>query len=176
MNFPFPDAAQRSVIWSRVFPSQTPTQGLDHYKLAQLNVAGGNIRNIALNAAFLAAESGTPVGMSHVLQAAKLEALKIERPLSDAEILEVGVSRVQVTIDHLVLKGFDPAGPEGVLVEGLQGEKLSRLLADPAVRAAWARVAPHAGFAPGTNAAGTGDFGSGGNLEAEIGAGNWPGG
>jgi hypothetical protein len=51
-----------------------------------LNVAGGNIHNIALNAAFLAAECGEAVGMAHLLQAARLETQKIERPLSDAEI------------------------------------------------------------------------------------------
>jgi SpoVK/Ycf46/Vps4 family AAA+-type ATPase len=86
VNFPFPDAAQREAIWSRIFPAQTPTRGLDPRKLSQLNLAGGNIRNIALNAAFLAAESDGPVEMAHVLQAARLEAQKIERPLSEAEI------------------------------------------------------------------------------------------
>lgn len=49
-------------------------------------MAGGNIRNIALNAAFLAAESGGPVEMAHVLQATRVEALKMERPLSEVEI------------------------------------------------------------------------------------------
>ncbi len=86
VNFPFPDAAQREAIWSQIFPARTPTQGLAPKKLSQLNVAGGNIRNIALNAAFLAAESRKPVEMGHVLQAARLEAQKIERPLSEAEI------------------------------------------------------------------------------------------
>jgi hypothetical protein len=85
VNFPFPDAAQREAIWSRIFPAQTPTEGLDPKRLSQLNVAGGNIRNIALNAAFLAAEAKTPVGMAHVLGAARLEAQKIERALSDVE-------------------------------------------------------------------------------------------
>ena len=85
VNFPFPDAALREVIWKKAFPAAAPTWNLDHRKLAQLNVTGGNIRNIALNAAFLAAESGTPVGMANLVEAAKLEALKIERPLSDAE-------------------------------------------------------------------------------------------
>jgi len=85
VNFPFPDATQREAIWSRIFPAKTPTYGLDPNKLSQLNVAGGNIRNIALNAAFLAAESKRPVEMRHLLQAAKLEAQKIERPLSEAE-------------------------------------------------------------------------------------------
>jgi len=85
VSFPFPDAAQREAIWRRIFPAATPTQGLEHARLAQLNVAGGNIRNIALNAAFLAAEARTPVQMTHVLQAAKAEAQKIERPLAEAE-------------------------------------------------------------------------------------------
>ena len=85
VNFPFPDAKQREAIWSRAFPSNTPTTKLDSRKLAQLNVTGGNIRNIALNAAFLAASSTRSVDMGHVLQAARLEAHKIERPLSDAE-------------------------------------------------------------------------------------------
>ena len=49
-------------------------------------MAGGNIRNIAVNAAFLAAESGSPVDMRHILEAAQLEAQKIERPLAEAEI------------------------------------------------------------------------------------------
>src|SRR5208282_862105 len=85
VNFPFPDARQREAIWSRAFPSSTPTQNLDFKKLSQLNVAGGNIRNIALNAAFMAAQAGVPVAMAHLVEAAKLEALKIERLLSEAE-------------------------------------------------------------------------------------------
>ena len=85
VNFPFPDAAQREAIWRGIFPTKTPTLGLNNNRLAQLNVAGGSIRNIALNAAFLAAESKTPVQMVHMLQAARLEAQKIERALSEAE-------------------------------------------------------------------------------------------
>jgi hypothetical protein len=86
VHFPFPDAEQREDIWRRIFPALTPTEDLDHRKLAQLKVAGGNIRNIALNAAFLAAESKHAVTMEHLLRAAELEAHKVERPLSEAEI------------------------------------------------------------------------------------------
>ena len=86
VHFPFPDAGQREAIWRKVFPATAPTQDLDLRKLSQLNMAGGNIRNIALNGAFLAAERGTPVAMAHLLEAAKLEAQKTERPLSEAEI------------------------------------------------------------------------------------------
>jgi hypothetical protein len=85
INFSFPDAVQRESIWKSVFPQATPTRGLDHKRLAQLNATGGNIRNIALNAAFLAAGAGTPVEMANLLEAARLEAQKIERPLTDAE-------------------------------------------------------------------------------------------
>ncbi len=86
VNFPFPDAAQREAIWSRIFPARTPTEGLQAQRLAQLNMAGGNIRNIALNAAFLAAAKEQPVRMEDLLEAARLEAQKIERPIADAEI------------------------------------------------------------------------------------------
>jgi len=86
VHFPFPDAAQRAEIWRRIFPVETPTRGLDIDKLARLNVSGGSIRNIALNAAFLAAEAGEPVRMSHLLQAARSEYVKLEKPLTEAEI------------------------------------------------------------------------------------------
>jgi SpoVK/Ycf46/Vps4 family AAA+-type ATPase len=84
-HFPFPDAAQRAEIWQRIFPSHTPTEGLDVRLLARLNVAGGNIRNIALNAAFLAADAGEPVRMTHLLRAARGEYAKLEKTLTDAE-------------------------------------------------------------------------------------------
>ena len=60
--------------------------GLDPRKLARLNVAGGSIRNIALAAAFHAAEAGEPVTMSHLLRAALAECVKLEKPLADGEV------------------------------------------------------------------------------------------
>jgi hypothetical protein len=86
VTFPFPETVQRTEIWRRVFPSGTPTEGLDHDKLARLGVAGGNIRNIALNAAFLAAEAGEPVRMHHLARAARSEFAKIEKPLPESEV------------------------------------------------------------------------------------------
>jgi hypothetical protein len=85
LHFPFPDAAEREAIWRRVFPAATPTNGLAYAKLARLHMSGGNIRNIALNAAFYAAEAAGPVGMAHLLKAAHAEAAKRERPLTEAE-------------------------------------------------------------------------------------------
>jgi ATP-dependent 26S proteasome regulatory subunit len=86
VQFPFPDAAQRAEIWRRVFPPATPAEGLDVDRLARLNVSGGNIRNIAMNAAFLAAEAGQPVRMPHLAAAARGEFTKLEKPLSEAEL------------------------------------------------------------------------------------------
>jgi hypothetical protein len=86
VSFPFPDAAARAEIWRRVFPAATPTAGLDPKLLAQLTVVGGNIRNIAVNAAFVAAGAGAPVTMRHLLRAARMEFAKLERPFPDAEV------------------------------------------------------------------------------------------
>ena len=88
VQFPFPDAGHRAEIWRRSFPSGAPIEGLDVIKLAQLNVAGGHIRNIALNAAFRAAHERASVQMRHLLSAARSEYAKMEKPLTDAETRE----------------------------------------------------------------------------------------
>ena len=85
VNFPFPDAGQRAEIWRRMFPAQLPCEGLDHEKLARLSIAGGNIRNIALNAAFIAADEGGPLRMAHLLRAARSEYAKLDKSLSEIE-------------------------------------------------------------------------------------------
>ncbi|MEB3356331.1 MAG: ATP-binding protein [Synechococcales bacterium] len=86
VQFPFPDLSHRVAIWQRMFPPQTPTEDLSFKKLARLNVAGGNIRNIALNAAFIAANADEPLRMKHLLAAARSEYSKLELPLTEAEI------------------------------------------------------------------------------------------
>jgi ATP-dependent 26S proteasome regulatory subunit len=86
VQFPFPDLAQRAEIWTKIFPANTPKEGLNMEQLAKLNLSGGNIRNIALNAAFLAAEEDKPVLMCHISRAAKSEHLKLEKPFSSFEL------------------------------------------------------------------------------------------
>ncbi|MFQ5525099.1 MAG: ATP-binding protein [Thermoanaerobaculia bacterium] len=86
VEFPFPRADERAEIWQRTFPPQTETEGLDIAKLARLSVAGGSIRNIALGAAFLAAEAGEPVRMEHLLEAAKSDFAKVRKPFPDSEV------------------------------------------------------------------------------------------
>jgi hypothetical protein len=84
-QFPFPDATQRAEIWRQVFPPETPVDGLDPVKLSKLAVTGGTIYNIALSAAFLAADASEPVRMAHVLAATRTECAKLERPLTGSE-------------------------------------------------------------------------------------------
>ena len=86
ISFPFPNKEARTEIWQRVFPKRTPIEGLKFDLLSQLNVAGGNISSIALNAAVLAADADEPVMMKHILKAAQSEYSKLERPLTDTEV------------------------------------------------------------------------------------------
>lgn len=85
VHFPFPDAAQREAIWRRAFPADAPTRELDFAKLAALHATGGTINNIAMHAAFLAADAGDDIGMPHLLRAAHVERAKSEKPLADSE-------------------------------------------------------------------------------------------
>jgi AAA+ superfamily predicted ATPase len=85
VHFLFPETAQRREIWRGVFPASAPLEALDWDVLARLSVAGGNIRNIAMNAAFLAADDDSPVTMGHILAAARGEYAKLERSLTEAE-------------------------------------------------------------------------------------------
>ena len=86
IQFPFPDTQQRIALWRGAFPGNVPRAELDLEKLARLSVTGANIRNIAMNAAFRAADAGAAVDMSHVLWAARQEYAKLDRTLSDAEV------------------------------------------------------------------------------------------
>jgi hypothetical protein len=85
LNFPYPGTAERRAIWQKVFPTETPTEELDFDRLARLNLNGGNIHIIALNAAFLAAKEGTAVTMPLILEAARTEFRKLDRSINEAD-------------------------------------------------------------------------------------------
>ncbi len=86
VNFPFPGPTERKRIWQKVFPLNTPlNEGLDYDRLSRFNLTGGSIHNIALNAAFLAAQAGTAVTMQFILNAARAEFRKLERPINEVE-------------------------------------------------------------------------------------------
>ena len=79
VQFPFPDEAAREQLWRRQFPAQAPLGPVDFAALAKLQLAGGHIRGVALNAAFLAAACGEPIGQRVLLAAARAEFAKLER-------------------------------------------------------------------------------------------------
>ncbi|MFC5368189.1 ATP-binding protein [Salinirubrum litoreum] len=60
VSFPRPDHEAREAIWRGVFPEEAPVADLDYDFLASFELTGGDVRNAALTAAFLAvSESDT---------------------------------------------------------------------------------------------------------------------
>ncbi|MBD9482026.1 ATP-binding protein [Pseudomonas sp. PDM14] len=86
VQFPFPDAEARGAIWARVFPRATPLEALDVAKLARLSLSGGHIRNLALNAAFIAADEDSAIAMRHLRIAAEAEFAKLEKQLPASDV------------------------------------------------------------------------------------------
>jgi AAA+ superfamily predicted ATPase len=87
VDFPFPDEADRRQIWETIWPKETPRHGdvdLDHIS-RRFEIAGGNIRNIALGAAFLAADNGGAVKMQHLLHATRREYQKMGKVVGNGE-------------------------------------------------------------------------------------------
>ncbi|MGV9264243.1 ATP-binding protein [Kitasatospora sp. NPDC003701] len=85
VEFEFPGPDQRREIWEKAFPAAAPRDALDYRRLARLPASGGMIRNIALNAAFLAAAARSPITMPTVLAAARSEFLKLELPMTERD-------------------------------------------------------------------------------------------
>jgi hypothetical protein len=86
VDFPFPAEGERREIWRRMFPRELQSEGIDVGKLARLALAGGNIRNIAVNAAFGAARDASPLTMRHLLDASRAEYSKLEKTLASSEV------------------------------------------------------------------------------------------
>ena len=85
VDFPYPGEAQRRAIWKGIFPEQTKTGKLDLDRLARLDLTGGNIHNVGLNAAFLAAQTNSLVTMPLILEAARTEFRKLGRFINEAD-------------------------------------------------------------------------------------------
>lgn len=85
VTFQFPNPVERQKIWQKAFPVEVPTEKLDFARLGRLNFTGGSIHNIALNAAFLAAQQNTPVTMPLLMQAARTEFRKLDKPINEID-------------------------------------------------------------------------------------------
>lgn len=88
IHFTFPDQESRRRIWTGIWPQAVPlADDVDLEFLArQFKLSGGNIKNIALAAAFLAAAEGSAVAMAHLFRAAKHEYRKMGKTLSETEL------------------------------------------------------------------------------------------
>lgn len=91
IDFPFPDEEQRAQIWRILFPAQARHDpDIDFGSLgARLRISGGSIQNIVLNAAFLAAAAGQPIGGPHLRHATRREYQKMGKVLT-ADLDQVG--------------------------------------------------------------------------------------
>ena len=91
IDFPFPDEEQRARIWRILFPAEANREpDIDFDALgAQLRISGGSIKNIVLNAAFLAASAEQSIGVQHLLHATRREYQKMGKVLS-ADLDQVG--------------------------------------------------------------------------------------
>ncbi len=87
VEFPFPDADYRERIWRAIFPADVPLADDVNLKFIarQFELAGGNIRNVALAASFLAAQNGGVVTMPHLVRAVAREYQKIGKLPSQAD-------------------------------------------------------------------------------------------
>lgn len=85
VNFPYPGLAERRRMWAHVFPAAVPLGALDYERLAKLNLSGANIQSMALSAAFMAAQAGTPVTMNLLMEAGRMEMRKLDRPVNESD-------------------------------------------------------------------------------------------
>ena len=92
VEFPFPDEKDRRRIWKGVWPDDTPRDpALDiDFMARRFEIAGGSIRNIALAAAFLAADDGNVVTMSHLMHATKREFQKMGKVVTEGQFRDAG--------------------------------------------------------------------------------------
>jgi AAA+ superfamily predicted ATPase len=93
VEFPFPEAEERRRIWELMLPPGVPRSGaIDFESLAQKHrVAGGEIRNAALKAIFLAEQEGSPLLQEHLDRAVALELYELGRLSRRDETSDVGV-------------------------------------------------------------------------------------
>jgi SpoVK/Ycf46/Vps4 family AAA+-type ATPase len=87
IDFPSPEAELRRALWDRCLAPGVPrAPDLDLDFCAQaFELSGGNIRSIALTAAYLAADSGRPVAMADLIRAVHREYRKLGRMVVASE-------------------------------------------------------------------------------------------
>jgi SpoVK/Ycf46/Vps4 family AAA+-type ATPase len=87
IDFPFPDAALRERIWRQLVPANAPVDPkIDYGFLArQFKLAGGDIKNAVMTAAFLAASEGKKIGMAEMIRGVRMELQKAGKLVMKAD-------------------------------------------------------------------------------------------
>ncbi|MEJ7598235.1 MAG: AAA family ATPase [Kofleriaceae bacterium] len=87
VEFPRPDAPLRERLWQAILPPEIPRDDdIDFAFLGrQFELAGGDIKTITLDAAFIAAAAGRPLGMADLIGAVSRQMLKQGRPPSASD-------------------------------------------------------------------------------------------
>ena len=92
VEFPFPSEDMRRQIWESSFADKVPLEDIDFAYLArQFEFSGGSIKNIVLNAVFLAASQNHPVNMKDILQSVRAENMKMGKTMLMQDFAEYGV-------------------------------------------------------------------------------------
>lgn len=90
IQFTLPKEVQRREMWEKVFPQQMPLDSdfdVD-YLASNFELSGAGIKNIALNAAFMAASEQEITGMKHIVTALQQEYQKSGKTLGKEELKE----------------------------------------------------------------------------------------
>ena len=91
VEFTLPGEAIRREIWESSFAPEVPLEDVNFDYLArQFELAGGNIKNIVLNAVFKAASEGQSVGMLHILESIRTENMKMGKKMIRQDFAEYG--------------------------------------------------------------------------------------
>lgn len=87
VDFPMPQEESRAALWRMHLPGQLPqAEDLDiEFMARRFRLSGGNVRNICLTAAFLAADADRPVAMADLIRATEREYRKLGRLTVEAE-------------------------------------------------------------------------------------------
>jgi AAA+ superfamily predicted ATPase len=90
VEFPRPDADAREKIWRQCLPPESHVlTDADFRQVARrLDLTGGQIRQITLRAAFIAAAAGKQIALEHIVQAASAELAKLGMPPIDIDLLQ----------------------------------------------------------------------------------------
>jgi hypothetical protein len=90
IEFPRPDAEAREKIWRQCLPYEShELTDADFRQLARrVDLTGGQIRQITLRAAFIAAAAGEQIALEHIAQAISAELAKLGMPPIEIDLLQ----------------------------------------------------------------------------------------